>query len=218
MSRRSECRIQISSGFFLLAAWFGVVNGWRLLAVVLGAAAVHEMGHWAVLKCMGAPITGLRLNVFGAVMETDRTSLSYGGELAAVLAGPAANLLCAVLLSLADKEASVLIGANLILCMFNLLPVRPLDGGRALYLLVSYAQRVQCFIKQHHKPHFFAVGQHIFPHHIQPGNQGNSAPQAVLPVQPGTKYHYHKYKQKGQCGAIVPLQVHNHHRYGPVQA
>ena len=132
MSRRSECRIQISSGFFLLAAWFGVVNGWRLLAVVLGAAAVHEMGHWAVLKCMGAPITGLRLNVFGAVMETDRTSLSYGGELAAVLAGPAANLLCAVLLSLADKEASVLIGANLILCMFNLLPVRPLDGGRAL--------------------------------------------------------------------------------------
>ena len=36
MSRRSECRIQISSGFFLLAAWFGVVNGWRLLAVVLG--------------------------------------------------------------------------------------------------------------------------------------------------------------------------------------
>ena len=76
MSRRSECRIQISSGFFLLAAWFGVVNGWGLLAVVLGAAAVHEMGHWAVLKCMGAPITGLRLNVFGAVMETDRTSLS----------------------------------------------------------------------------------------------------------------------------------------------
>ena len=139
MSRRSECRIQISSGFFLLAAWFGVVNGWGLLAVVLGAAAVHEMGHWAGLKCMGAPITGLRLNVFGAVMETDRTSLSYGGELAAVLAGPAANLLCAVLLSLADKEASVLIGANLILCMFNLLPVRPLDGGRALYLLVSWA-------------------------------------------------------------------------------
>ena len=36
MSRRSECRIQISSGFFLLAAWFGVVNGWGLLAVVLG--------------------------------------------------------------------------------------------------------------------------------------------------------------------------------------
>ena len=31
------------------------------------------------------------------------------------------------------------VGANLVLCLFNLLPIRPLDGGRALYLLASWA-------------------------------------------------------------------------------
>jgi len=34
---------------------------------------------------------------------------------------------------------TVFLGANLVLCMFNLLPVRPLDGGKALGLLVSWA-------------------------------------------------------------------------------
>ena len=56
-------------------------------------------------------------------------------ELAAVLAGPAVNLLCGLLL--ARGHAWVAAGAHLSLCLFNLLPVRPLDGGRALALAVS---------------------------------------------------------------------------------
>ena len=53
-----------------------------------------------------------------------------------VLAGPGANLLCA--LALAAGGETVPAGAHLTLCLFNLLPVRPLDGGRALYLAVSW--------------------------------------------------------------------------------
>ena len=57
-----------------------------------------------------------------------------------VLAGPAANLLAAlVLTALGGERWPAAVGANLVLCAFNLLPVRPLDGGRALYLLVSWA-------------------------------------------------------------------------------
>lgn len=134
------CRVQVTSGFVLLTAWFVLANGWEPLVTVLGAAAFHELGHWTVLHLLGAKAAALRLSVLGAAMEVDSGRLSYGGELAAVLAGPAANLLAAlVLTALGGERWPAAVGANLVLCAFNLLPVRPLDGGRALYLLVSWA-------------------------------------------------------------------------------
>lgn len=134
------CRVQVTGGFVLLTVWFALANGWEPLVTVLGAAALHELGHWAALRLLGAKATALRLSVLGAAMEVDSGRLSYGGELAAVLAGPAANLLAALALSVAGKGRwPAAVGANLVLCAFNLLPVRPLDGGRALYLLVSWA-------------------------------------------------------------------------------
>lgn len=129
-------RIRISPGFCLLTGWFTAVNGWKLLAAVLGAAALHELGHWLMLRLMGAQIRGLRIGVLGAVLETDSAGLSYGRELAAVLAGPGANLLGA--LALAPWGTEMAVGAQLVLGGFNLLPVRPLDGGRALCLALSW--------------------------------------------------------------------------------
>lgn len=131
-------KLQVSGGFALLAAWFALVNGWRLLVIVLAAAAVHEAGHWLALRCLGARAAGFRLSVLGAVIETEGV-LSYAGELAAVLAGPAANLAAAITLAaLGQGRWSAAIGAHLVLCVFNLLPICPLDGGRALELLVSW--------------------------------------------------------------------------------
>lgn len=133
------CSVQVTGGFALLAAWFFLANGWRNLFTVLSAAAVHEAGHWLLLRLLGARVLSLRLSALGAVLETDSGRLSYGGELAAVLAGPAANLLAALSLTAPGRdEFLAAAGANVVLCIFNLLPVRPLDGGRALFLLSSW--------------------------------------------------------------------------------
>lgn len=111
-----------------------------MLAVVLFASAVHELGHYLILRACGAAVAGVRINIFGAVMEVAGGRLSYGQETAAVLAGPAANLLCALIMAaFGGSRWAVPAGANLVLCVFNLLPVRPLDGGRALELIISWA-------------------------------------------------------------------------------
>ena len=66
------------------------------------------------------------------------TRLSYGGELLAVAAGPLCNLTLWALLSLLSVDVlSVFSGANLLLGALNLLPVRPMDGGRLLWLLTA---------------------------------------------------------------------------------
>lgn len=130
--------VRISGGFFLLTAWFALVNGAELLAVVGVGCAVHELGHYLALRCLGVRVTGLRLCILGAEMMADRSGLSYGGELAAVLAGPGANLLTALVLAAAGEAFWAAAGGNLVLCLFNLLPLRPLDGGRALELAVTW--------------------------------------------------------------------------------
>lgn len=141
-------KIQVSPASCLLPAWFAAANGWRPLLAVLAAALIHECGHFLVLRLCGARVYALRLGVLGAVLETDCARLPYGRELAGIVSGPAANFLAAAGLAAASRfraaafarsPFAALCGANLALCAFNLLPVRPLDGGRALECAVSWA-------------------------------------------------------------------------------
>lgn len=107
------------------------------------AAAAHEGGHLTLLRLFRVPVEGLRLGAFGAVIRARTERLSYGRELLVTLAGPAVNLLCAPLLSALARRwgwawGYLFAGAHALLGVYNLLPVPPLDGGRALYLLVAW--------------------------------------------------------------------------------
>ena len=124
--------MRVSGGFLLLLAWFALESGPKPLLLILFAATMHELGHFAVLRLWGAPVGRVRIGLLGAMMEADRSALSYGKELSALLAGPFVNLLCAAVLIYAAAGAHLALGA------FNLLPIRPLDGGQALELLAAW--------------------------------------------------------------------------------
>lgn len=126
-------------GFILLTAWFAAVNGLEVLCLILSAAAVHEMGHLGMLYLFGADIQTLTISVLGAELQADCQRLSYGQELAAVLAGPMMNMACACLIPFFVTGCEMLVGIHLVLGGFNLLPIRPLDGGRGLELFLTWA-------------------------------------------------------------------------------
>ena len=142
MSHRKRTKIRISPAVPLLLAVFALLCSPLLLWALLGAAIVHECGHYALLRRFGARVSCLRLTVFGAEMQVeDVARLSYGREMLAVLAGPLTNLLLALALGAVGRwwdGAYLFAGTNLVLGIFNLLPARPLDGGRLLWLGVAW--------------------------------------------------------------------------------
>lgn len=132
----------VTPGALCLVAVFIWLASPKMAAALLLAAVCHELGHYLVLRWLGASVKHLRICIWGAEMEiSGEEHLSYGGELLAVLAGPAVNLLLAITLGMAGQWAEDLYlfaGAHGVLGLFNLLPVRPLDGGAALWLVTAW--------------------------------------------------------------------------------
>lgn len=134
--RHPHSRLTVSPGFLVLLGLLCYLDqGTDLLGPGLLACALHELGHWLAICLLGGKIAGLRLTAVGAELSLDGSRpLSYGRECAAALAGPAASLLTAELA--ARSKLYLLAGLSLGQGLFNLLPVLPLDGGRALGLLL----------------------------------------------------------------------------------
>lgn len=130
-------RLTCTPDFLFLLSLSWALDMGMVFRLSLLAALLHEGGHLLACLLLGIPVQRLRLTCCGGILET-RGALEGRIGLLIALAGPAMNLLTVcVLLPLADTEwAAVLLGVSLVLGLFNLLPMLPLDGGRAAYALL----------------------------------------------------------------------------------
>ena len=130
-------KVTVTRGFWLLVAGTLLSGALEVTPLVVLAAMLHEAGHLAALRLVGAHIEGITLTVFGAEIRADTRYLPYWKDIFCTLAGPGVNIAAAFILA-RGSEDYLLAGANLLQGGFNLLPLTGLDGARTLHLLLSW--------------------------------------------------------------------------------
>jgi len=128
-----------------LAIVVGAFLGKSEPILAYGAALfVHELGHYIASAAFRCPPEHMELTAFGALaaMEGYRF-VTPRKQFAIALCGPLFNLLFLLLLmslfylNIATAFMMALFKANLLLIVFNLLPILPMDGGRMLQSLLE---------------------------------------------------------------------------------
>ena len=125
-------RIEILPETYFLAAVWLLIPPLRLLFSWAVAVAVHEFGHMLAVRCCGGQIHRIRVLPLG--MELGIAPLPPQQEFLCALAGPAAGILLLPFLRWIPELA--LFGLLQTVC--NLLPIYPLDGGRALRCITEW--------------------------------------------------------------------------------
>jgi Zn-dependent protease len=123
-------------------------------AAVFGCVMLHELGHALAAKCFGIGTRDITMYPIGGVARLERMSEKPLEEFFIAVAGPAVNVVIALLLaavviplaaanpagfldSLAGKFLAFVLFSNVVLVVFNMIPAFPMDGGRVFRALLS---------------------------------------------------------------------------------
>jgi Zn-dependent protease len=133
-----------SASMLVSVAAYSLIWGWRFALGFVVLLFIHEMGHYIQLRREGVKPSGMLFIPFlGAAVGARSLGGSALAEARVGLAGPIlGSLATAALLPIAaatdDEFWRALAFTGFFLNLFNLLPIVPLDGGRAMAAMAPW--------------------------------------------------------------------------------
>ena len=145
-----KLNLNFSYSVVIFVALMIIGNYENLLVPLALAIVIHELGHVAAIILLGGTISSLTFNAGGLNISYNSNSFTYMQDVICALFGPLFGIFAAVIAS--NLGYKVFGGISLSISVFNLIPVRPLDGGRILWSIITAfdfcnAERIVCFIE-----------------------------------------------------------------------
>jgi Zn-dependent protease/CBS domain-containing protein len=160
----TEIRMHLT--FLILLAWVGIaeylagganaaLDAMLFVIAVFACVVLHELGHALAARRYGITTPDITLLPIGGVARLSRIPDNPSEEVVIAIAGPLVNVVIAgVLIALGgriDFTGTITTGGaipdfltrlatvNIFLVLFNLIPAFPMDGGRVLRALLTFA-------------------------------------------------------------------------------
>ena len=146
-------RLRIDLKIFIFAVLFYITKQIEIYAMLMLFAILHECGHLlagVLLKFkpekinimpMGLSIS-FRIPVDDYNKKIEKSNILSIKKIIIAFSGPLINLIIAILFTFFDFNFTEIqrlniVYSNIIICLFNLVPIYPLDGGRILKQLLK---------------------------------------------------------------------------------
>lgn len=146
-------KIRLHLKIFIFIAIFILTKQIEIYSLLMIFAIFHELGHMIAGVILGFKLDTIEIMPFGLSVSFEGKVENYNEKiknaskltlkkLLISIAGPLTNLIFAIVfftfpISVFNIEAKIIIYANILIAIFNLLPIYPLDGGRIIKYILN---------------------------------------------------------------------------------